>query len=109
MHKAELVAKIAEQAGLTKAEAQTALNALTDNLTDALARNETVSLIGFGTFSSSSGNWASALRISSVRPSAKYSSSAPLVRARTPRPVPPCRSRPAPMSPSSPARPSRTL
>jgi DNA-binding protein HU-alpha len=51
MHKAELVAKIAEQAGLTKAEAQTALNALTDSMTDALARNETVSLIGFGTFS----------------------------------------------------------
>lgn len=51
MHKAELVAKIAEQAGLTKAEAQTALNALTDSMTDALARNETISLIGFGSFS----------------------------------------------------------
>ncbi len=51
MHKAELVAKIAEQAGITKIQAQESLNAITDNVTDALARGETVSLVGFGTFS----------------------------------------------------------
>lgn len=50
MHKAELVAQIAEQAGLTKTEAQSALNALTDSVTDALVRGDTVSLIGFGSF-----------------------------------------------------------
>ena len=35
----------------SKAEAQAALNAMTDSMTDALARNETISLVGFGTFS----------------------------------------------------------
>ncbi|WP_210397282.1 HU family DNA-binding protein [Motiliproteus sediminis] len=51
MQKAELVAAIAESASLTKREAQDALNALTDSVTDALSRGESVSLIGFGTFS----------------------------------------------------------
>lgn len=50
MQKSELVAQIAEQAGLSKADAQSALNAITDSITDALARGESVSLIGFGTF-----------------------------------------------------------
>jgi nucleoid DNA-binding protein len=50
MQKSELVAQIAEQAGLTKTEAQAALNAITDGITDALVRGESVSLIGFGTF-----------------------------------------------------------
>ncbi len=52
MHKAELVALIAEQAGINKTQAQESLNALTDNVTDALADGNSVSLIGFGTFSS---------------------------------------------------------
>ncbi|WP_207060614.1 HU family DNA-binding protein [Motiliproteus sp. SC1-56] len=50
MRKAELVALIAEKADLTKSEAQAALNAMTDSMTDALAKGDTVSLIGFGTF-----------------------------------------------------------
>ena len=50
MQKSELVAQIAEAAGLTKTEAQAALNAITDSITDSLARGESVSLIGFGTF-----------------------------------------------------------
>ena len=50
MQKSELVAQIAEQAGLTKTEAQAALNAITDGITDALVRGDSVSLIGFGTF-----------------------------------------------------------
>lgn len=51
MHKAELVAKVAESAGITKAQAQDSLNAITDSITDALSTGDTVSLIGFGTFS----------------------------------------------------------
>ncbi len=51
MHKAELVAKVAESAGITKAQAQESLNAITDTITDALSTGDTVSLIGFGTFS----------------------------------------------------------
>jgi len=50
MQKADLIAQIAEQAGLTKTQAQAALNAITDGITDALSRGDTVSLIGFGTF-----------------------------------------------------------
>lgn len=50
MHKAELVAQIAESAGITKAQAQDSLNAITDSITDALAKGDSVSLIGFGTF-----------------------------------------------------------
>ena len=50
MQKSDLVAAIAESASLTKREAQDALNALTDSVTDALARGESVSLIGFGSF-----------------------------------------------------------
>ncbi|OMH28038.1 DNA-binding protein HU [Motiliproteus sp. MSK22-1] len=51
MHKTDLVAAIAEQAGITKVQAQDSLNAFTDSITDALANGETVSLIGFGSFS----------------------------------------------------------
>lgn len=51
MHKAELVAKVAESAGITKAQAQETLNAVTDSITDALSNGDTVSLIGFGSFS----------------------------------------------------------
>ncbi len=50
MQKADLIAQIAEQAGLTKTQAQAALSAITDNITDALSRGDSVSLIGFGTF-----------------------------------------------------------
>ena len=51
MRKAELVDIIAEQAGITKTQAQESLNAFTDSVTDALSQGDTVSLIGFGTFS----------------------------------------------------------
>jgi DNA-binding protein HU-alpha len=51
MRKDELVAAIAEKAGLTKQEARDALNAFTDGVTDAVSSGDVVSLIGFGTFS----------------------------------------------------------
>lgn len=50
MTKQELIAHIATEAGLTKAEAGKALNAITDSITQSLKKNEPVSLIGFGTF-----------------------------------------------------------
>jgi DNA-binding protein HU-beta len=49
--KADLVNSIAEKAGLSKAEAEKALKAFTDAVTDALKAGEKVSLVGFGTFS----------------------------------------------------------
>jgi len=49
--KADLVNSIAEKAGLSKADAEKALKAFTDAVTDALKAGEKVSLVGFGTFS----------------------------------------------------------
>ena len=51
MTKADLVNSIAEKAGLSKADAEKALRAFTDAVTDALKAGEKVSLVGFGTFS----------------------------------------------------------
>jgi len=38
MNKQELIAQIAEQAGLTKADATKALNAITDSITNSLKK-----------------------------------------------------------------------
>ena len=51
MNKTELIGKIAEGAGLTKADAKKALEATTAAIKDALVAGDKVALIGFGTFS----------------------------------------------------------
>lgn len=51
MRKPELAAAIAEKAELSKDKANVVLNAMLDEITGAVARGDTVSLIGFGTFS----------------------------------------------------------
>ena len=51
MTKAELVAKIAEGAELTKVQAEKALNSFIAATTAALKAGDKVTLIGFGTFS----------------------------------------------------------
>ena len=51
MTKSELVDKIAAKAALTKAAAERALNAFTSSVTDALKKGGKVTLVGFGTFS----------------------------------------------------------
>jgi DNA-binding protein HU-beta len=51
VNKGELVEAIAKQADLSKADAERALNATTDSIKKALKKNETVQLIGFGSFS----------------------------------------------------------
>ena len=50
MTKADLVANIASQANLTKADAERALNAFLDNVTTALKSSGKLTLTGFGTF-----------------------------------------------------------
>ena len=50
MNKNELVAAIAEKAGLTKVQAKAALDATVESVTKALAKGDKVALIGFGTF-----------------------------------------------------------
>jgi len=49
--KADLVNAMAEKAGLSKTDAEKALKAFTDAVTDALKAGEKVALVGFGTFS----------------------------------------------------------
>jgi DNA-binding protein HU-beta len=50
MTKAELIAKIADQAGLSKKDAEKALNATIAGITGALKKGDKVALVGFGTF-----------------------------------------------------------
>lgn len=50
MNKQELIAAVAAEANITKAEANKALDALTDSVTKALKKGDSVTLIGFGTF-----------------------------------------------------------
>ncbi|AVR89546.1 HU family DNA-binding protein [Thauera aromatica] len=50
MNKQELVASIAEKASLTKADAGRALDAAVATVTEALRKNDTVTLVGFGSF-----------------------------------------------------------
>ena len=50
MNKSELVKQIAERAGLTQAQATTALQAFETSVIDELANGGEVVLIGFGTF-----------------------------------------------------------
>ena len=51
MSKAELVEKIASQAGLTKADAERAVNAFVNVVTAGLKAGDDITLVGFGTFS----------------------------------------------------------
>ncbi len=50
MNKTELIAEIATQAGITKAEAGRVIDATTAAITDSLKKGDAVTLIGFGTF-----------------------------------------------------------
>ena len=50
MNKAELIAKIAEDAGISKVQAEKALGAFTGAVSDTLKTGNKISLVGFGTF-----------------------------------------------------------
>ncbi|MDD3253635.1 MAG: HU family DNA-binding protein [Lachnospiraceae bacterium] len=50
MNKTELVAAVAEQAGLSKKDAEAAVKAFTEVVSDALKKSDKVQLVGFGTF-----------------------------------------------------------
>lgn len=51
MNKNELVSAVAEKAGLTKVEAKNAVDAVVAAVSEALAKGDKVTLVGFGTFS----------------------------------------------------------
>lgn len=54
MNKTELIAAVAEKAELSKKDAEKAVKALTDVVTEELVKGEKVQLVGFGTFEVSS-------------------------------------------------------
>ncbi len=51
MNKAELIARIAEDAGITKTQANAAIDSFTEAVTKSLKKEIKVTLVGFGTFS----------------------------------------------------------
>ncbi len=54
MNKTELIAAMADQAGLSKKDTEKALKAFTDVVAEELRRDGKVQLVGFGTFEVSS-------------------------------------------------------
>lgn len=52
MNKTELVAAVAEKAGLTKKDVEKTINAFLDTVKEEVAADGKVQLIGFGTFES---------------------------------------------------------
>ncbi|MBE5821517.1 MAG: HU family DNA-binding protein [Clostridiales bacterium] len=50
MNKAELIANMAEKAGLSKKDAEAALNAFVASVEGALKKDDKVQLVGFGSF-----------------------------------------------------------
>jgi DNA-binding protein HU-beta len=53
VNKNELIAAVADESGLSKADATRALDAVFDAITSSLAKGDEVRLVGFGTFSTS--------------------------------------------------------
>jgi DNA-binding protein HU-beta len=51
MNKAELIAKLAEDAGITKTQANATVDSFVDAVTKTLKKGDKVTLVGFGTFS----------------------------------------------------------
>lgn len=50
MNKAELIAAVAEKAGMSKKDSEKVLTALLEEITAALKNGEKVQLVGFGSF-----------------------------------------------------------
>lgn len=50
MNKSELIAEVAAKAEITKKDADAAVSAVIETITEALANGDKVQLVGFGTF-----------------------------------------------------------
>ena len=50
MNKTELIAAITEKTGFTKKDAEKALNAVVDVITESLVNGDKVQIVGFGSF-----------------------------------------------------------
>ena len=51
MNKNDLIASVSSSAGLSKSDATRSIESLLDTITNALKRDEKVSIVGFGNFS----------------------------------------------------------
>ncbi len=51
MTKAEMIEAVAKEVGLTKKQANEAINVVFESITKSLKKNKKVTLVGFGTFS----------------------------------------------------------
>ncbi|MCH5336506.1 MAG: HU family DNA-binding protein [Campylobacter sp.] len=51
MTKADFISKVAQKSGLTKKDATTATDSVIATITEVLVKGDTISFIGFGTFS----------------------------------------------------------
>lgn len=52
MNKTELVAAVADKAGISKKDADGAVNAVIESIIEAVAKKDKVQIVGFGTFES---------------------------------------------------------
>ncbi|MVB10346.1 DNA-binding protein HU [Caprobacter fermentans] len=50
MNKTELISAVAEKAGLSKKDADNAVNVMLSTIVDTVAKDEKVQIVGFGTF-----------------------------------------------------------
>lgn len=50
MNKTELIQRVSEVSGLTKKDTEKVINSFVDVVQEALAKGDTVSILGFGTF-----------------------------------------------------------
>jgi len=50
MNKAEFIDAVASKGDISKSDAETAVNAVLDSLTEAMSKGDQVTLVGFGTF-----------------------------------------------------------
>ena len=50
MNKTELIAAVSDTAGLSKKDAENAVSAMLKTIVDAVAKEEKVQIVGFGTF-----------------------------------------------------------
>ncbi len=50
MNKTELIATVAEKTGLSKKDTDNAVNVLLNTIVEAVAKDEKVQIVGFGTF-----------------------------------------------------------
>lgn len=81
MNKAEFVAAVAQEAGLTKKDSEAAVNAFTASVIQALKKGDKVSLVGFGTFETKKRAARTGINPQTKKPVKIKASNAPVFKA----------------------------